>query len=84
MEFWILYNATSIFFFKAFQMDDKVTNTKLTEEKGMYLKTNLLCLQHVYILKLYLVNRNKRPSSQIYEISADQLSKKLFPLKDMS
>lgn len=62
-------------------MGVKVINTKLTEEKSIYLKTNLLCLQHVYILKLCLVIRNKQPSSQIYDISADELSKKLFPLK---
>lgn len=65
-------------------MDVKVTKTKLTEEKDIYLKTNLLCLQRVYISKLYLVIRNKEPSSQIHEISADKLNKKLLPLKHMN
>lgn len=55
----------------------------LSEGKGTYLKTNLLSLQHVYILKLYLVIRNNQPSSQIYEISADELSKRLFSLEHM-
>lgn len=47
-------------------MDVKVTNTKLTEEKGICVETNLLYFQCVYILKLNLVIRNKQPSSQKY------------------
>lgn len=57
---------------------------KLTEEKGTYLKTNLLGLQHVYSLKLYLVIRNEQPSSQIHEISESELKNKFFPLEHMN